>query len=521
MANMVMEKILLEQNVGKEITQVLMEGDIIVSDVKPDMSVILQTDARSCIDRTEVSTDRVNFIGRLDLHVLYLAKGANKTVHSMGLTATIDDFINIDGVNKDMWVDARAEITNIDYKMLNDRKLNYRAVVTVFISAERSESRDVIVHVSDVPENQLLKTNLSLNRSIECKTERFTVSERLTVPSGKPNIREILQATAIVGSKDARIGNGKVSLTGELALTTLFRGDSGDSLIEFMENELPINTSIEISGAREGMFADVTLNIAEQNYRVLQDDDGEDRVIEAEVTVCAILKVHCQEAIEILEDAYDINKTLDISKSSVRYPKLICRNKNQSPIKEIVQLGDDCPDILQIFKVTGSAHLDETKIIDDKVIAEGYVSANVLYVAESDETPLYSYSDIIPYRQFIETKGANSDMTANIDISIDHIGFNMLSGRELEVKFLLSFNTQVVQECEINVITGMEFSDMDKAELDSMASMTVYAVQPGDSLWKIAKRYNTSIDELLTVNEIDNSNRIYPGQKLLILKKIL
>ena len=62
---------------------------------------------------------------------------------------------------------------------------------------------------------------------------------------------------------------------------------------------------------------------------------------------------------------------------------------------------------------------------------------------------------------------------------------------------------------------------MDRAEIDGMASMTVYVIQPGDTLWKVAKRYNTSIDEILAINDIEDPDRVYPGQKLLILKKIV
>ena len=45
-------------------------------------------------------------------------------------------------------------------------------------------------------------------------------------------------------------------------------------------------------------------------------------------------------------------------------------------------------------------------------------------------------------------------------------------------------------------------------------------VQREDSLWSIAKQYNTTIDDILLLNDIENPELIYPGQKLLILKKI-
>jgi hypothetical protein len=517
---LVTEKILLDQQLGREKNQLLIEGDIIVPDVKPDMAVILQTDAKVRIERAEVSPERINFIGALDIQVLYLARGSEKPVHSMSASMPIDDFVNMDGVKKEMWVDVKAEVTNIDYKMLNDRKVTYRAVLDIVAEARCQTSFDVVVNIAGIPENQLLKGKLALNRCVENKSDRFIIKDKLSIPTGKPNIREILQCSAQVANKELRVGNGRVTINGELLVTTLYKGEGDSSLIEFTEHEIPFNGIVDISGSRDDMFADADLVIQDRYAQVRPDADGEDRLIELEAALGVRVKVQCQDAIEVLEDAYCINKTLAISKTPVRYPKLICRNKNQSPVKEIVQIEPQCPDILQIFMVKGRPFIDETKIIDDKVIVEGVIDADILYVAQSDDMPLYSFRSCVPFRQIIETKGAAPSMDVRIDVSIDHVGFNMLSGREIEMRFLLSFNTQVLQEKETNVITAVEFSEMDPDALDGMSSMTVYVVQPGDNLWTIAKKYNTSIDDLVSVNGLDSTNKIAPGLKLLVLKKI-
>lgn len=46
----------------------------------------------------------------------------------------------------------------------------------------------------------------------------------------------------------------------------------------------------------------------------------------------------------------------------------------------------------------------------------------------------------------------------------------------------------------------------------------IYVVQEGDTLWNIAKKYRTTEERILMVNEIENPDRLYPGQKLLILR---
>ncbi len=56
---------------------------------------------------------------------------------------------------------------------------------------------------------------------------------------------------------------------------------------------------------------------------------------------------------------------------------------------------------------------------------------------------------------------------------------------------------------------------------EKKASITIYVVQQGDTLWKIAKRYYTTVDNLVLINEIDNPDVIKPGQKLIIPGKAI
>lgn len=55
------------------------------------------------------------------------------------------------------------------------------------------------------------------------------------------------------------------------------------------------------------------------------------------------------------------------------------------------------------------------------------------------------------------------------------------------------------------------------SEETSSSSATTYTVQPGDGLWRIAKNYGLTLDELKSVNQL-TSNIIQPGQVLIVSK---
>lgn len=45
---------------------------------------------------------------------------------------------------------------------------------------------------------------------------------------------------------------------------------------------------------------------------------------------------------------------------------------------------------------------------------------------------------------------------------------------------------------------------------------TYYTIKPGDILWNIARKYNTSVDKLVELNKIKNSYDLYVGRRLLV-----
>jgi len=516
---LIKERINLNRTVGKETTQLLLEGDIIVPDIKPDMDVMLKADADVAFDRVDILNDRVNYFGRLNVKALYLSKGDNG-VHSISSTTNIEEFINIDGVNKEMWASVNAVITNIDYRFVNDRKIGYRAVIEVTASAEEHTENLVVTGIEGLPETQVKLGLLNVNRTVENKDDRFIIKDDLAVTSGKPNIREILHTGIIIANKEVKVTAGKINISGELMVSTLYKTDDTDNGLEFIEHEVPFNGAIDVNGTDDSMACDATLRIIDQYIQVRPNEDGEDRLIEMEVSIGVSLKVTDQREVAILEDAYCINKTLEYTKQTVNFPILICRNKSQNAVKETVQLPPESPDMLQIFRVSGRVQHDETTVFDDKVTVEGVIYADILYIAGSDASPLFNHKAILQFKQTIETKGATDGMDVTVEINIDHVGFSMLSEKEVEVRFLLSCNATVVENAQSDVITDVEFLDTDKSVLDKMAGMTIYIVQPGDTLWSVAKRYNASLDDLIELNDLNDPNLIFPGQKLVIVKKI-
>ncbi|MGE5628386.1 MAG: SafA/ExsA family spore coat assembly protein [Solirubrobacterales bacterium] len=67
----------------------------------------------------------------------------------------------------------------------------------------------------------------------------------------------------------------------------------------------------------------------------------------------------------------------------------------------------------------------------------------------------------------------------------------------------------------VKAVSALLFLALFSGEV--FAASVAYTVLPGDSMWKIASKYQVGISEIISANpQITNSNMIYPGQKITI-----
>lgn len=512
--------ITIDKKVGLEINQVLVEGDIIVPDTKPDINMVLEANGKAYINNKDIANERISFKGNLDINILFIAKGENKPIHSMNATYPINDFINMDNITNDMTVFTICNVTNLDYKLINDRKVSFRAILDVVTEVIGKDSFEIVENIDGLPSEQMKITKMNMNKIICSKFDKFNIKEEIELANGRPNISEILDISFNILNKDVRVLSDKITISGDMKASVLYKGEDDDSIITYFEQETHFNGSFGVENAEENMIGDVYLDIQEKNIKILENDDGEDRIISIDACVGCNIKVSYDEEIGVLEDAYALDSDIELEKNNQLYPVLVCKNKNQTSLKDIIKLDENCPPILQILKITGKPILDNVQSLDDKVVAEGIVECKILYITNDDEYPLYCFNAVMPYQQTIDAKGSTAHTNTNVNVILENININMVSDKDVEIRCSINFDTCITKQNDIAFITNVIFNEQNREKLEQIASITMYIVQDGDTLWNLSKKFNTTIGDIVSLNEIDSQNEVNIGQKLIILKKI-
>ncbi len=495
-------------------SQLLLEGDMIVPDSKPDLQELLRCAGAVKIQETRITDDRISFSGILAVTVLYRAKNGEHPLYAMQSELPLADFLHMDGLEKDMEVTLDASLEHLDCKIINDRKLSVKAVLLVSATGEQQLQTEILSNVGGEG-IECLHGTLRTEQNTATLKESFPIQEELTLPAVKPEISDILWETTDLTDRDMRAMEGKVMVRGNLRVCMLYC-DAEGNLGSFCE-KIPFSGYLEGENIEPKTELTGTLQITSAKLTPTVDEDGEARQLAVEVAVGATIQGREAVDLEILEDAYAPAETLTAQREAITYPVTVGSGKNQFIIKERIVLDEDEKPMLRAEEVWGEIRLSEAKTAVDAVEVEGVLTVYLLYHCEKDEAPLCMLECGIPFGQMMELRGVAVGDTVNVTLSIDDLDFQMFSEREGDLRAAVTMEALVTRMETAEAITDITVEDEDAT---SAAGAVIYVVQKGNTLWQIAKEHRTTVDDILAVNEIEAPDLIYPGQKLLIIKRI-
>ncbi|HHU69424.1 MAG TPA: DUF3794 domain-containing protein [Thermoanaerobacterales bacterium] len=517
----------VSQVIGEQCTQAIVDGRIEVPLGKPNIERVISVDANlntATLD-IEVIDGKVIVEGEIDVKVMYVAdEGLAQPVHFMEGTVNFSTFVKIPGAKPKMDVSVVADIEYVKFDTKNNRIADVRIVLDVCAKVTKTVEIRVVTDIKD-KDCQVLKELVKVDHVIgECFSQTVVKNE-VEIPSDKPDIEEIIKVDVSVEEKEVKVIQDKVIADGFLVVKILYVADVPEGVpqqpVHFAEGRIPFTHFVEIPGAEPDMTAIVKVIV--ENARGRRKNA---RTVTVEAVLELFAKVTVTEQLNVVIDAYCPSYPLELVKEKLKLNHVVGEDTAQSIIKDVLELPNEKPNIEQIYNVKASAKIDEKSIIDNKVIIEGVINVETLYVADVSETepqqPVHFTEAEIPFTQFVEIPGAAKGMDVEIHVMVEHVNASRVNPREYEVRIVLGLFVKVTEVMEIEVVVDVkEIAEGEEEEKPippekEKPTVRIYIVQAGDTLWQIAKRYNTTMDAIVKANDIKDPNMIMPGQKLII-----
>ncbi len=495
-------------------SQTMVECDVIVPDVKPDIKKILEISGHVCIHQQAIQQDKVFLQGTVTMNALYLPDSDGVgTVKNLSATQEFSHTMDCRGATPDMQLLTNFAIENFDHTLINSRKVNLRCILGLGAKVVKPLLLSLATGTENPEGIALQRERLRLMGGTDPCSCQIILREQLEFPSGKPTIGEILRITATPVSTEFQMFDQKAVAKGEVRICTLYAGED-DNSIQTMEHLLPFSEILDVENATEQMEGEIDYALHDIFWEIRDNADGEARNLGVELVLSANVRGMETTEIEALTDAYALKGDLELTTKSYHIEQLLDTATAEITHRDQATLPPMLPGLKQVCDVNAVAKIDRISVADGQITVYGILRTNILCLTEDDAIPVSSFSHISEFSHTFTVPGAGSHTVCDAKVFLNHTSYTLSGNNSLELRFVLGLSVKVLIAGEVLLIEDMKPMMPDTAK--PCPNLILYFVQKGDSLWKIAKAYHTTVDAIKALNGLD-CDTIYPGQRLKIM----
>lgn len=501
-----------ERLVGEGTSQAMVSGDMVTPDRNPEIGKVLNVDGCVSIISKEVVEDRIILEGRMMFEILYTSLEGG--IYKMEAASNFNQNIHITGAQDKMLCKVMPEVEHIEHELLSSKRIKVNAVINLKGTVYDRNRAEVITDMkgNDV---QILKDTQMVNEIIGDNSTQTIIKGKFEVPEEKAEIKNILKKDVHVHKKDVVVLEGKIIVNACALIKMMY--DTTDHEMHYTEQDIAFTTELNMPDVDDSMKCDVRFKIEDIYDEVKENEAGERKAAEVEVVIETMATVYNNREFINLVDAYSPLERYDFSREDLKGMSYYGEGCDNQTLKETITIPAEMPSIAQLKHVNVKPILTETKMVEEKIIVEGVVSCCVMYLCASEEGNIESFEEELPFKSIIDVPGAKIDMMPEVKCNVENVQYSKNSAKDVDVKIMIEAVGKVYAKYMLDIVKNIEEVEMPET-LKNMPSLIIYPVQQSDNLWKIAKKYFATQEDIMELNELD-SDEIKPGMKLLIPKK--
>ena len=499
-------------------TQVTLDDDFIVPDTMSDMAEVILDSGIIQLEPVKVQRERITVRGKLDFHVLYRKEEGG--LQALGGSIPFEEAINVPDLDEKDYVSVSWQLEDLNTEMIHSRKLGIKAIVTLEAKAESLYDTEAAVNVrgeDDEIHLQVRRERIPAAAIALRRKDTYRLKQDITLPGSKPVIERMLWTEMKLAGCQAKPLDGQIHLEGTLMVFALYEGgESG--MVQWVEESIPFSGEVEMQGAAADMIPVIGLKLIHRDLEEKPDYDGEMRELSVDVVIELDVRLYEEQELELLQDLYATNREIVLDTGEAVFDQILTRNFGKCRVAEKVEMETD-PRVLQICHSSGSVKLDGVEVRENALAVDGVLEVKLLYLTDEDARPVQAETRLVPFHYEAEAPGITEDSIWYLEPGLEQLTAVMAGGGQAELRGVITLDLFVLQPETRQIILQAQVHPVDTEKMKAMPGIVGYLVQPGDSLWDVAKRFHTTEKSILEANELPG-DAIKAGDCLILVKEI-
>ena len=497
-------KLAVNQVIANKNENIIVDGDCIVPDVKPDILEIVGTSGVVNIYKKEVMDGKVRVDGSVMVYIMYIGDdGKTRGVRSINHVLDFSQSFAVENALSDMNENISVNLGVIDCKIINERKINLKANLNFDIQVLANSEIEYVNNI-DLKDVQKLENTISVNSILGIGQTKTLAKETINIDSND-NLAEILKVSSKIINRSIKVSYNKILTKADIKLKIMYLTE--DNRINTVDAKLPIMGFIDMNDVNEQNPCDYDFEIKNM---VIKPNSTTEHSIYVEIEVGIMATSYVNQDINVIQDLYSPMTNLKFEQNNIKMiqNKAMFEGTFSVNQKEFLNIGEE-----KVYDVDTNVVTNNIRVSDNEILVSGNVNL-VFTCSLNGMTGIQTKKIDIPFENRMNCNGINSRASASVKADVILEDFNIMPGGEVNIKLDIGLNVSTCNDVDLRLISNIE--EVEKQDADDY-NMVIYQVVPNDSLWKIAKKFNSTVKSIIDTNDL-SSDKIMPGDQLFIEK---
>lgn len=485
--------------------------DFILPDYLPDIKKIVAVFPCATVKGRFLGSGILEYDGEVTYRVLYIAEDGK--MKSVSFLTGFDDKIGNEELDEHCVDSVIPLCENLSVRMLNPRKINIRSSngVNVWVYKRHCHLPELYGARTGDDENKLeckVMTVEGMN-VLSLRENGLTLSEDFSFEAAMPTASDIVFSRAVLYPQDCRLADGEVQIRGVAEVYCLLtaEGKEGEKeeLIPFVRN-LSFTQTLKNESIHEGGYQSCYLAPEGFETRLREDEFGQKRVVEFDMTYAADLAVYYPKEVAVMTDGYSVEKETDLTTSEKCFYTVASPLKGGFSVNETVTL--DLPEEggYTLADAFLQPELRLQKEESDKETLIGSCTVNLLLRDSAGALDTRRAAIPLRFKTDIPYSGKGQ---AEVCVRA-YGGRYRLDKNKLTCDMEIAF-TGTLQKCQpVSTVDALRILPEDRQKVGKRGSILLYYPEKGENVFDIAKKYGVRSSALGTEKELQ------PGKALFI-----
>ena len=495
-------------NISRKVVErkevIFVEGDMIIPDAKPDMLNPISLSGIPTIYRKEAMEGKVRIDGNINTYIMYQSDGEESETRGINTNLDFSEILEIQQSVEGANITLDTNVNSIECKVINERKISLKAALEIKIQINNSEELEIISDVKEENNLQILKEGVHVNSLIGTGSTKIHGKETIQIDT-TDNLAEILKANVTLMDKDTKISYNKVLTKTDAEVRILYLTEEND--IKLVVGKVPIVGFVDIQEVTENCICDVNYEL--QNL-IIKPNNVEEHSVYVELETEISCQAYEEKQINIVKDVYSPYQNINVNTKQISTiaTKKVIREKNQIREKLTIENLEN----KRILDVEATPIIqNENRVKTDlKYECEMELKISLL---DTGTSKVEIKQEKIPFEFATNILEEGNDISTNVELEIGAQDYIIQTSNEVNCNIDVTFSIGIENNNSLQVINDIQ-ENGERGE--QKYSVIIYIVKKGDTLWKIAKRFGSTIDDIVKINNIEDENVIMPGQKIFI-----